>query len=473
MIIKVKNFIINYKLLTKQDKILVALSGGPDSIALLSIMLSLKEKFKLDLTIAHLNHGIRGTEADRDQSFSRQVAKEYKIPFYTKKIALNNKKSSEDTLRNYRYKFLIDVAKKIGANKIALGHNADDQAETIIMRLLRGAGTKGLSGMTPIRQIEPGLCLIRPLLTSSRKEIVSFLIKKDLPFVEDLSNKDMSFLRNRIRHTLIPSLSSYNPNIKDTLIALGNRMFVIDDFLEKEAMKIFHLVKKEGQQSYVLDRITLTRMHPALATTLIRQIIKKLSPQAMLHSNEIYKILALANNANGSKRLSLTKGVSITKEYEKVVFSIAQKHSKITLNKQLSIPGKTKIPIANILITSKIVKVNSKIRIITKTPPNNLSRLYKQNNWQLKAEFDFDKITLPLVLRTRRNGDKFRPVNGYGTKKLKNIFIDSKIPKRFRDSIPIVEDKSHICWIVGHRIGDNFKIDPNTKKILQLQIAGS
>jgi len=296
-------------------------------------------------------------------------------------------------------------------------------------------------------------------------------MKEDLTFVEDHSNKDMSFLRNRIRHELMPFLSSYNPNIKDILLSLGNRMITINDFLEKETLKKNHLVKKEGQQAYVVDRKVLMHMHPALATTLIRQIIKNLSPKATLHSNEIYKILALSNNATGNKRLSLTKGISINKEYEKIVFSLANKHSKITLNKQLSIPGQTKISKANILITSKIIKVNNKTRRITKTPPNNLSRLYKQNNWQLKAEFDFDKITLPLVLRNRRNGDKFRPINGSGTKKLKNIFIDNKIPKGFRDSIPIVEDKSHICWIVGHRIGENFKIDPNTKKILQLQVA--
>lgn len=395
MIAKIKKTISTYNMLSKGDRVLVALSGGPDSVCLLYVL----RELGLKLYIAHLNHGLRGKESDTDQRFCEDLGRRLGIPVYTKKVKI---KKNEETGRNARYKFLEETSRRIGATKIALGHNADDQAETVLMRLLRGAGTRGLSGIPPVRGI-----IIRPLINVWREEILDYLKKKDIAYRIDSTNLGTDYFRNRIRHELIPYLSKYNPNIKNILRNTGRNMAMLSDIRQE-------LIIRAG---------------------------KKLGVN--LSSEHVDDILSM------NKEIFLPKGIVARKEYDKLVFF--KKSPKKSFRVELPVPGKARIPKYNILISSMLCKKPKKI-----------------TRKSFEVMLDYDKISRPLIVRNRRPGDTFQPIGLRGKKKLKKIFIDEKIPERLRDTIPLVVSGKDICWIPGYRIGEKFKIDSNTVRVVRL-----
>lgn len=404
MITKVKKTISIYDMFSGGDKVLVGLSGGPDSVCLLYIL----KEFGLKLYIAHLNHGFRGKESDGDQRFCEELGKRLGLPVFVKKVKI---KKNEESARNARYKFLEDTAKKIGANKIALGHNADDQAETVLMRLLRGAGARGLSGIPPIRGI-----IIRPLINVWRKEILDYLKKRNIPYRIDSSNLGTDYFRNRIRHELIPYLSKYNPNIKNILRNTGRNMAMVKDYLEGAVRQEF---------------IIKTAKNLGLNLT----------------SEHVDNILSM------KKEVSLPKGIVARKEYGNLIFFRKKNRKKFII--ELPINGRAEMPECNILITSMLCK---KPRKIARKP--------------FEVQLDYDKIPHPLKIRNRRQGDVFQPIGFKGRKKVKDIFIDEKIPERYRDSIPLVISGNEICWIPGYRIGEKFKITHDTKRVVNIKTEG-
>lgn len=451
MIAAVKKTNAIYNMFSGGDKVLVGLSGGPDSVCLLYILKGLG----LKLYIAHLNHGLRAMESDRDQRFCEELGKRLGIPVYTKKIKV---KKSEEACRNARYRFLEETAKRVGAEKIAMGHNADDQAETVLMRLLRGAGVKGLSGIPPVRGL-----IVRPLINVWRSEILDYLRKRKIPYRIDSTNLKTDFFRNRIRHELIPFLATYNPNIKNILRNTGRNMAVMNQYLEQE------LVRRTAQGMGL-----------------------------NLSSSHITDIMALAGEKAGSKSICLPKGIKVIKEYDRLFFSkgrfeasdfeknlmlqgekeflkekrsfsfkpegaslerkgeTAKRHAGETFGfpheyLELPIPGKVRIPSSNTFITSRLCKKPKKI-------PRK----------SFEVMLDYDKISHPLIVRNRMPGDVFQPIGLNGKKTLKDIFIDEKIPKRVRDRIPLVVSGKDICWIPGYRISENFKIGPETKRVVKL-----
>lgn len=415
MLAKVKRTVSLYKMLSNEDKVLVGLSGGPDSVCLLHIL----RQFPVKLYIAHLNHGLRGEEADKDQEFCLELGKRLGIPVFTKKVRI---KRSEDSARKARYKFLEETAHKIGANRIALGHNADDQVETVLMRLLRGTGVKGLAGIPPVRK-HGDLLIIRPLINVWREEILNYLKKRSISYRIDSSNLKTDFFRNRIRHRLIPYLKRYNPNIKGVLLNLGNNMAMLNEdfntFMEQEIVKRY------------MDRIGMG-----------------------LSARHIDEIMNLMRTRQGTKILNLPKGIKVVREYDRLIFC-KDKDVKKNFEIQLPIPGKVKIPGSNIFITSRLCKLPKKIE-------RNL----------FEVMLDYDRIKGLLKIRNRRPGDVFHPIGLNGKKKVKDIFIELKIPQRLRDKIPLVVSGSEICWIPGYRIGERFKITPETKQVVKINVEG-
>lgn len=269
---KVLQAVKEYGLIRKFDRIVLGVSGGPDSIALLYCLLALKKEYRLSLHIAHLNHMLRPKDSAKDAEFVRILAKKLDLACTIKKVNVKalKKGSLEETARKARLDFFLKTAKSIKADKIALGHTLDDQAETVLMRLLRGSGLLGLSGILPKRDIG-GVTVIRPLLGIKRKEIESFLKAKRIIPRQDESNLDDRYFRNRIRHTLLPGLEKYNPNIKDVLAASAQNIALDYDYVSGSSLKIFNrLAKINNDQSIRIPSDKCLRLHPAIRNMVFR-----------------------------------------------------------------------------------------------------------------------------------------------------------------------------------------------------------
>lgn len=269
---KIRKFIKQYQLINTGDKILIGLSGGPDSICLLYVLNALKEEFSLKLYIGHLNHSLRGRESDRDQEFVKKLSEKLKIPAFFKKVdVLKAAKTccSEESARKIRLDFLFQTAKEKHLTKIALGHNQDDQAETVLMRLIRGSGLLGLAAILPKRKINDFL-IIRPLLGIKRKDIESFLrLKKITPRI-DSSNLREIYFRNRLRRTLLPQLEKYNSNIKEILAGTAQTAAYDYDFLYTSALKAFNKIKISKFKQPRLPLEKFLSLHPALQNIILR-----------------------------------------------------------------------------------------------------------------------------------------------------------------------------------------------------------
>jgi len=321
---KIKNFCLKQKLFKHADRILIGVSGGPDSVALLYILYALRHRFGLQLYIAHLNHGLR-REAKDEQSYVKELAQKLGIPLFTKTIKLQRTKGSlEEIAREARLKFLIESAKKIKADSIALGHHQDDLAETVLMRILRGTGPWGIKSILPKRKINE-MIFIRPLLETNRYEIKKFLRTKRIRFCTDASNKDTVFLRNKIRQHLLPLLEkTYNPNIKNTLIHLSQSISLAHDYLKNVSERILSQAQSKASAPNVMmmNLAKISNCHPAILRETIRLAIEKLlghTRQLTFAHVEAIEHLINDQPKDGSI-VHLPSGLVITKKGDFLIF---------------------------------------------------------------------------------------------------------------------------------------------------------
>lgn len=461
---KVCNTIDKYKMLSRNDRVLVCVSGGPDSVALLHLLYCLKDKDNLRLHIAHLNHMIRGSQAEDDAVFVRNLAKKLGLPIVLKRedvpsFAQKRKLSLEEGARILRYKFFLETAKKVKANKIAMAHSADDQAETVLMRIIRGTGLQGLGSIQPVSE-QKGIVIIRPLIETWKQEAIDYLRQKKLRFRVDISNKDETYFRNKVRLNLIPYLSrNYNPRIKETLIRLGESVREDYNYLRTETEKAFlKLTENRNFPSEVNFSIKKLSKYPlAIQRGVIRLAIKKVKGDLRKISYQNWKDLnGLIKNLNGNKFLDLPENTRIRKEYDRLVFC---RHQGLSLKEgfrcRLKIPGITTVSKNGVRIETKLVN-----KRIGSRPKDRTIEL-----------FDYDKLTRPLLVRNRLKGDRIKPLGMKGEKKLKDIFIDQKVPLLRRDFTPIiVSGDGEIVWVAGLKVSDRFKITPQTRQILKITL---
>jgi tRNA(Ile)-lysidine synthase len=324
---KVKQTIQKFKMLKCRDRVIIAVSGGPDSCALVYLLNLLKRDWKLDLHLAHLNHMIRQEEAVADSEFVKNLAKKLKLALTcqsidVKKYAKQERLSLEEAARKLRYNFLLEVAKKNCAFKIALGHNQNDQVETVLMRFIRGSGISGLRGIPAIREWK-GCLIIRPLIELKRKEIIHFLKKKNIRYRIDSSNQDNFFLRNRIRNELLPYLEhNFNSNIKEILVNFAENISGDFDFLEKMGQNRFKAVRKKSNGgSITIDANKFLSLHQALQKLVVRLAIKELKGDMRSIDFRHWKELEdLFQNRPKNSIVDFPKGVSIVKKRESLVF---------------------------------------------------------------------------------------------------------------------------------------------------------
>lgn len=469
---KVLQTIKKFDMLSFNDRVIIGVSGGPDSVTLLNVLLSFKKRYNLSFFIAHFNHMLRGKESDEDVNFVKNLAQELGLTFEVKscnliKIARKERLTLEEAARKYRYKFYLETARKFKANKIALGHNADDQVETVLMRFLRGSGLEGLMGIPPVRGK-----IIRPLIECSREEIEEYCQEHKIGYRIDSSNKEVVYFRNKIRLKLLPLLSKdYNKNIKDVMLRIRSIVSEVSAYLNQETELLFkEIARRENSETVIIDLIRFTSLPLALKRRIIRKSIEvvkgNLYSISFEHNNEILK---LTEHQLGEKEIYLPDGLMVKKIYNKMII----------YKKRISKDQTEEIPVAweyNILISEKTeiksLGIEVEIKILDSTEIK--ASLYF-NRKKPKGEFlefiDYNKVKLPLKLRNRRSGDRFYPLKMNGLKKVKDFFIDKKIPKSHRDLIPLLVDgEGKIIWIVGMRLDNRVKVDSDTKKMLCIKM---
>ena len=455
------SYIKDNNLINPKDRILVALSGGPDSVCLLNILYNLKEELDIEIGAAHLNHMLRDEDAFQDEEYVKNLCESFDIPCFVKRVDINkyskeNKMSSEMAGRDARYNFFDEVIREHGYNKIATAHNANDQAETILFRLMRGTGIEGLCGIKVCRDK-----IIRPILCLSRKEVEEYIEVNNLKPRIDKTNFEKIYNRNKIRLDILPYIKE---NFNEDIIQTLNRMSVLlqkdNEFIEKSARSFYEKYCVE-QQDYFIIKKKMFDNHEAVVTRVIRYALTNFSKTHYdFEMKHIYDICNLAKN-NSGKVIDLPNKIYAENIYgdiyikERIINNNIHVKQEIKINKD-DIDGK-KIAFQNNIIEFSLVNNDSSLNL-------------KQNI--LIRNFDFDKINNFISLRNRKNGDKISPLGMSGSKKLKDIFIDMKIPKEERDSVPLLCFDENISWIVGLRVSEEYKITNKTKNILKVIVKG-
>ena len=461
---RIYQFIATHQLLTKGDVVLVAVSGGPDSIALLHILYTLREQLGISLHGAHLDHMFRGLESQKDAQYVQQFCASLDIPCTAESIDVSSygkehRLSNQVAAREVRYHFLNRVAEKYQAQKIALGHHADDQAETILLNLMRGTGVGGLGGIAPLRDHR----YVRPLLAVRRKEIEQYCQNHDLNYRIDSSNKKTVYMRNKVRLELLPHLEEhYNPEIVLSLGRLAELSREENQYIEGQASKKFeHLANFNGTDMLELPLGEFNNQPLALRRRLVRMVWQKLIGTAMdLSYHHVQTVLDQCKKL-GTGRVELPAGLRCKIAYGKIIFTLNEKprHSKQPLATcyALPAPGDLLVPELGITIKTQIYN-RSQLKENANAMPAN------------QAVFDFTKITDQLSVRTRRPGDRFTPQGAGGTVKLKKFLIDQKVPQGERASIPLICSGDKIIWVSGLRIGEYWKVTAQTETILHIGI---
>jgi tRNA(Ile)-lysidine synthase len=456
MIEKIKQTIIKYGLLKQNDRVVVGLSSGPDSTALLASLVQVAPSMDIKLIVAHFNHGLRGREADQDELSAGRLAKKLGLSFFSRKM--NNTEvpqglSPEDFYRRERYQFFDEVARSNRAGKIALGHNLQDQAETVLLHLLRGSGLDGLKGISPLRDGK----YIRPLLEVTRQEIIAYLNQAGISYRQDSSNESKLHLRNKIRLELLPYLKKeFNPKIDEALAQMAEILCNENIFIKECVNKALESTCVKKQKDKILLNIKYINMLPlAIQRRLLKELLEDFSLQrngiTFLHINSIGKLL---QNPESGKKICLPCGIEARREYENLILERRMENTKnIEYSHQIEIPGTIYLAERNLTVRLQVVEKN-KIDFNVKN----------------KDYLDLDKIRLPLVLRNRREGDWFQPLGMAGRQKLKSLFIDHKITQQKRNEIMLLVDQQAVIWIENMHLNDQVKITPETKNVLELEI---
>jgi len=452
-------------------KLVVAVSGGPDSMALLHCLRMLQDEQGLKLYTAHLDHDFRGREAHEDAEFVAREAKKAGLPAMVEEadtFAHQRRyriSSFEEAAREVRYDWLALAAQRVGADAVALGHTSDDQAETILMHILRGAGLEGLQGMEELGRWEsprggPPATLFRPLLKITKKETALFCEENGIPYRVDTSNRMERFTRNRVRHHLMPLLSKkYNPRVREALVRLGETVGLAQGYIDDELDRVWGRIARKGKGKMSLSRKGLGRLHPFLQQSALRRAYSEVSGSLRRLHHRHVEAMAKALGESGRKALNLPKEVLFTVEGDRVVLGVgpaADPTSPPLLGEhQLEAPGETRVP--GWVVSVQHVKDGSK----------------EDRSRRWVGLLDADAAGERLCVRGWRPGDRFQPLGMKGYKKLQDFFVDVKTPEKERRRVPLLVSERGILWVVGHRISEAAKVTEETGRVMRVEFRRS
>ncbi len=445
-------------LIVPGDRVLAAVSGGPDSVGLVALLLKLREEMPLEVRLAHFNHRLRGPEADEDERFVRGLAERWVLPLRVGSAdvrgrAAAKKLNLEEAGRELRYAFLRRAAAAAGATKIATGHTMTDQAETVLMRLMRGTGISGLGGIAPLAAGEP--CpIVRPLLAIAGPDLRAWLAAASLPFRIDASNVDRRFLRNRIRAELLPELERrYEPRIVAHLARLAEIAREEDELLGGFVGELAdEFIIRRGRE-ISLDMRTLSLLLPALARRVGREFLRQvLGDLRDVSFEDVASLCALGDG----KELVLRKGIVLRREAGRIGLEKRAPNAR-----PYRIPwdgrGTVPVPAADLWLSGARRRAGGRV-------PR------PAGGDAAGAVLDADKLSFPLLIRTRRPGDLYRPLGAPGRKKLKEILRAKGIPRERRDCLPVLVSRGEIAWVPGLPVAERFKVRATTATVLSIRV---
>ncbi|MFP6581408.1 MAG: tRNA lysidine(34) synthetase TilS [Candidatus Hydrogenedentota bacterium] len=435
-----------------KPSILVAVSGGADSMALLHSLIDAG----LTVGVAHLDHTTREGASTEDEAWLEVHVAQLDIPYYAKRVdvpalAEKSSQSFEEVARHTRYDFLVETARANNYDAIATAHHADDQAETVLMRILRGTSTTGLGGI-PARGEWNGLPLIRPLLTVTRADIVTYLTEGEIPWREDASNADPAYLRNRIRNDLLPQLrDAYNANVTSALNRLADLARVDDQLLAKLAEDATSGCVSPGPE---IDRESFRTLHPALQ----RRVIQKLAQQVggLCDFEGIEGAIRFICNAGTSLHYDLGRNVQLSNGRDKTLVVKGASGEASAASEPLPVPGRATLRGRYYSAT-----------LLTNAPTESLIDYCSPK----RQVIDADKLSGTLAIRFRQLGDRFSPMGMNGTRKLKDYFGDLGLPLEQRDATPLLVCGDDIVWVIGHAMANEFAVTPSTHRLLQIEVS--
>lgn len=444
---KVYNFIKKNNLISPGESILIALSGGPDSVALFVILLELKRLLQVNLLAAHLNHSLRGIESEKDQKFVENLCKNYSIPFYSKKVdvkkyAEEKKLGTEEAGRILRYQFFKELAINLNIHKIATGHTLDDAVETFFFNLIRGAGISGMTSI-PVRREK----IIRPILCLSKDEILEYLKFKKVKFRIDKTNLQVNYSRNYIRNKIIPELKKINPNLLETINRTIEQLTQIENFILSIFDKYKNIIEIH-KDSIVIKTDQNVSFSNFVFVELLKRTITDTLGISLSYTN-IQQILSLIELEKG-KLIELPQNYIAIREFDciKIIKKDELKnfYFKITIGKEVIIHG------LNFL--AEEVKLNE----VEFTQDKTIEYI------------DAEKISGELILRNWKEGDRLLPIGFHTYKKVSDILTDAKIPAHIKKKILVLCDEREIIWILGVRSSEKYKITEHTKKVIKLRV---
>jgi len=440
------------------NPLLVAVSGGPDSVCLLHILHNLSKKTGLSLCAAHLDHALR-PDSTNDAQYVFDLCHKLDIPIIieradVKAFQKKNKLSLEEAAREVRYDFLARAARSAGTNTIALGHTQNDQAETILLHIIRGSGTRGLRGLQPVSQRKVAnkrLTLLRPLLHITRSETESYCSRNRLEPHIDPTNMDTSLLRNRVRLQLLPDLKKYNPGIIEALLRNAAVGAADVEFIDKNAAAIYKRIVRRQANGLQISREGILKLHPSLQRAILRKAIENVTGTLKdIEAGHIEDMLDLLVKPTG-KRIQLPYGLTLRSDYDVIYLEHRQNNMPTSMGGEYLLPGAGQTGIPGWRVSISIAKKKT---------------VERENPFI--ANLDASRVTGKITVRGRHPGDRFHPLGLQQSKKVGQFMIDSHIPQTMRANVPVVCIDGKVAWVVGHRIDDNFKVTAGTKKVLRI-----
>jgi tRNA(Ile)-lysidine synthase len=460
------------QLLPVDARLVVGVSGGGDSMALLHVLLGLNRDFgyQLSLHIAHLNHALRAGESDDDAAFVQAAADDLGLPRTIEtcdiiKLYEQEKGSLEEIARRERYVFYERVCVAGGMRMIALAHHADDNAETVLQRVLRGTGLHGMAGIVPSRVIRPhsDIQVVRPLLTFTRAEIRRYLEDDGIAYREDSTNQTLDTTRNRLRNALIPQIEAeYNPQVRVALLRLAEQARWASEYIRETSQKVFEsLIISRTDQELVLNAQALGRKSRIVQTELVRAAIAMFEVgEQDLTFGHLKSIVDLVADDASNKQVTLPGGMTARSIYNRLVIAMPTEMPREMLAEQVAIhvPGKTVLPIRR-------MELNCEVRPVS--VEDFAARQHNRNPYE--EWLDFDNVRLPLVVRSRQSGDRFWPLGAPGSKKLGDFLSDVKVDPLERERVALVCDQLGPIWVIGHRIDERVKLTRISREALRIR----
>lgn len=462
---RVLGFIRRHDLL-KGGTLLVAVSGGPDSVCMLLILYKLRDELGISLHVVHLDHQLRGAESEVDARYVSELVRHLNLPAtieardvlsYQKKYRL----SPEEAAREVRYSFIAEVAVKLKAGRVAVGHTLDDNTETILMHLIRGSGTRGMAGLQPSSHWHMGnlsLELVRPLLPVSREETQAYCREHELAPRTDSTNLSLSPLRNKIRLQLLPLLKSYNPNIAEALLRTASIAGEEQDLIGSLGNIAWESTARVENNTVVIKKDEFTALHPALQRHLIRMAIETIrtgaaNPLKDIESVHVEEIKDALHKPAG-KVIHLPYGLVFSVEYDRYLLGT----DPAALSPFPPLDGDTRLAVPGSTFAGKWQIRTDIIKPAQMKKPGDFT-----------AYFDFDKTGKLLTVRSCRAGERFQPLGMDSLKKLGRFMIDARVPHAWRDRIPVVSNNRQIVWLMGYRIDERVKVTEATKRALRIR----